>query len=275
MHTIDEVYAHIDWLTLTVPEPREDYQDTVHAWTEIVRREQDAGAILRPATLNGYAGVQAGQAFVGTRPDGAMIQLSGGAADTYLMAAHRAGVAVPRIDLAVTVRYREMHLLIAEGAYLHAMATNSKRPVQTRRKLSIIHNSEGSDTTYIGAPSSAQRGRIYNKDKQSGDEAWRNCWRWEVQFRNPLAAQAAAQVVSRGTLDRNVVQGLVADWFEVRGVTLDVGAPAAPAALPATFRERSDTERQLTWLRTQVAPTVRRLIETGLYNEAIQALGLD
>lgn len=269
-----DVYPHIDWLTLTIPSYHEQYYERVEQWQSIISHEQKQGNLIKPIALNGYTGFGAGSTKFGLRTDGAMLELTGSAADKYFIAAFTQYSSTTRMDIAVTVRFSTEDLSIAKECYANAVETNNSRPNQTKRKLYIISGSDGGDTCYIGAPSSEQRGRIYNKEKQSNEAAWKNCWRYEVQFRNKLAQQAA-EACYAAQMDRSgVVTDMVKRWFLARGVDTPFTANGSMAALPTAFRQGTDVARKLDWLKNQVRPTIHQLIENGWYNEVYQALAL-
>lgn len=119
-------------------------------------------------------------------------------------------------------------------------------------------NEDRGDTLYLGAPASDQRGRLYDKDRESGEETWRSCWRYEVQYRRD-AAMSAVQSIAGAPSAEEKITALVHGWFDGRGVDPHF-RPEYPAGLTPPSRREADDERWLRWVRRCVQPTAARLV---------------
>jgi hypothetical protein len=128
----------------------------------------------------------------------------------------------------------------------------------------IIIGHEAGDTARIGSRKSNYHGRIYDKYRESGEEQYRNCWRYEVECKGD-AARVAARLVS--TMDNHPapIAASVFRWYAARGVQCRF-APDAPGELSPIGRPETDAEGQLRWLARGVAPVVKRLL--ALYPES-------
>jgi hypothetical protein len=270
--TVELVSAGIDWLTMTLPHDRDKNDHWLLRAVHNVRKVAQQGNELKERTLLGYYGVGAGNCFAGQREDGRIAQFTGYHADAAFDDLYLEGANISRIDLQCTVRYKVMPKDIARRAYNSATSANRRLPEQRRRKLYIIVGSDGGDTFYCGSASSAQRGRLYNKEVQSEDPLYTRTWRYEVVYRNDTA-KAIAAVVSGRSLDRaSTVCNIVATWWENRGVSCAHFKKGEGAIVPLFRTLPTEVEAKLLWLRKQVRPTVRKLIELGMADEVSDAL---
>jgi len=191
--------------------------------------------------------------------------------DAYKMLDHPK-VHISRIDLQITVQYNIE--LVKEGRYQYARAIrhNKDLPEYRRRKIHLYAGSDGGDTVYLGSPSSDTRGRLYNKDKQSGDKAYERAWRYEVVYRNANAASVYRYINTTDNEVSAVILSEVLDWYSKRGViVLDVafhGGHTIELPKPPS----TDVERKLRWIRNQVIPTIRKLAELGYAEELMTAI---
>jgi hypothetical protein len=124
----------------------------------------------------------------------------------------------------------------------------------------------------VGSPSSDLRGRIYNKAKQSNEQAYERSWRYEVVYRNEYALRMFRRIIAQVDEAPAIILSKVLEWYYERGiVVLDVGTsgsyPIAPPVAP-----KSDVERKLRWIRNQVIPTIRKLAELGYAEELMEAI---
>jgi DNA relaxase NicK len=131
------------------------------------------------------------------------------------------------------------------------------------------------DTVYVGLPKSDVRGTVYDKHKESLESG--TLWpegsvRFEVRSRRDVAMGILKQLKDCEYVP-GYTAGYVSAWFEARGVLLpvDVAAIQEVRAAPRT----TDVARQCKWLRDGVAPTVRRLLLSGVPRDELMVyLGL-
>lgn len=267
---VESITAGIDWVSCTLPTTGITTDIWVERGLAVLDKIADGGYDIQPRTMQGYYGCSAGNCFVGSREDGHFIQLTGYHANDHFSDIYRPDLHISRIDVQKTVKLTTMDYGIAVEAYNGAAISNEALPVKRRRKLVIITGSDGGDTLYIGAPSSEQRGRIYNKEVQSEDILFTRCWRYETVYRNELATQLAACCPLRADTRAEWATGIVDQWFRARGVScLGQQDNGACVALPIAKTLPSEVERRLWWVEHQVAPTVRWLTERG-YGERIR-----
>jgi len=266
------VYCGVDWISGTLGREELDNQtwlyDCLHALSDI----QAKGNTYKRRSMLGFDGWECAGCFVGSNEKMHYAQFAGKYAnDAYHMMEHPK-VHISRIDLQLTVQYDIE--LIKEGRYQYARAIhhNKSLPEYRRRRIHLYAGSEGSDTVYLGSPSSDVRGRVYNKDKQSGEKAYERSWRYEVVYRNHFAANVYRSLVLATTPPAAIILAETLRWFSERGITvLDVGtedtSPINSPKAPTT-----DVERKLRWIKNQVVPTIRKLAELGYAEELMETI---
>lgn len=273
-YQIEEVRAGVDWLSATMPHEVPGSFGWYTRAEAALRAVRNEGHLVTPRTLNGFAGVGGGGCFCGWNDERYYVQLAGAYADQWYDTLDTSATHYSRLDLQVTVRYREEHTNIAKEAYNALTGDNEGVRARRSTKSYLIVGSDGGDTLYVGAPSSRQRARIYNKAKQSEVAAYQRCWRYEVVLRDELARQwARGGAIVPGTRAEHVC-ATVAHWLGIRGVRVPFdGLPDHLIAMKVRTLP-TDVERKLEWLRKQVAPTVKYLRELGLEEPLLDALGL-
>jgi hypothetical protein len=248
------VHSGVDWLAASCHDPSR------LAWLmEWARQRQsqleEAGNAVKPWSGHGYEGRSVGQVAFAFNGREAICQLSGAEAYASWRTVAENSTNISRIDLASTVRAASRTDALARQGYCDARGARRGRgrPAQ----LSLLVNEDRGDTLYIGAPASDQRGRLYDKDRESGEDQWKRCWRYEVQFRR-LQAKAAALAVAAAPVEADKTAAVVVDWFRSRGVEPPVSL-AGGGGYEAPGARQSDDERWLAWVRKCVQPRARKL----------------
>ena len=271
---VEEIRAGVDWLSATVP-----ITERARGWwatrcKNAIYGIAAEGFQLKERVMLGYRGFSAGNNFIGEREDGFFLQLTGSHAGDYFMALYEPFVRVSRLDIQVTVRFAKMPTNIARKGFHDAIRKNNTLPEARRRKIYVVLGSDGGDTLYVGSPSSEQRGRLYNKEKQSEDPSYSRMWRYECMFRNDAAKAIASEVFKGGTAFATIIQQLVSDWYDRRGISVKPITSIVVPVLPIIRTLPSDVESRLEWVRKQVAPAMRFLIEAGFRSELDELLNL-
>lgn len=266
------VYSGVDWISGTLGREEIDNQTWMYDNLHALENVQRLGNTYKRRSLLGFDGWESGGCFVGSNDTMHYAQFAGKYAnDAYTMLDHPK-VHISRIDIQITVQYDIE--LIKEGRYQYARAVcfNKSLSEHRQRKINLFAGSDGGDTVYIGSPSSDQRGRLYNKAKQSGDATYERSWRYEVVYRNQLALSMFRYLLNQGNAASAVILQEVVNWYRERGImVLDVRNtgenPLAAPKQPAT-----DVERKLRWVKNQVVPTIRKLAELGYAEQLMDAI---
>lgn len=261
--------AGIDWISATVaPGPKSvAYFDL---WNTIALAQHHAGNDLKEWHWNGYDGHSAGHAAYGTRADGAYMRLSAGASAVWWRDVFTIAGRAARLDVQVTIDGLRSGRDLAREAKLLADRAPPRRgrPVEWQYTQT---RSKGA-TTYLGSRTSAQFARLYDKGAERKIGHLTGLWRYEVETKDERAG-AVARALIRSKSSDQAATGFVYHHFNRLGVK-PVFTPPAESPEVAWEHDQTDDERRLRWLREHVSKTVNRLIEVGMKDEVLDALGL-
>lgn len=268
-HVVADARTSCDWLTRTFRDNRirEFVYDDYQIAADILRLEGHETAAW---SWMGYEGMSVGGLSWGHREDTDILRASGGTAERmFSRFAHYQG-GCSRIDVALTVDWPKPVLHIASEAYRKCL---EGRGEGARRTYSLIVNSKGGETLYVGARASDQFGRVYDKAAEQGKVKIGTSWRYEVEFK----AERAAKVLEllRSVSDRSrLYLGVVQGYFKARGVDVPPLADESLVTIDLVAPVRT-VDTQLAWLRTQVRPVVARLQRLGLEAAVCEALHIE
>jgi hypothetical protein len=110
----------------------------------------------------------------------------------------------------------------------------------------------------VGSRQSNYVGRVYDKQRESGEEQYRRCWRYEVECKDDGAKQARETVASAEDVSK-ASASVVAHWFGNRGCNVRY-RPELAVQLPPVGRHHSDLDTWLAWLLQAVRPTVQKCL---------------
>lgn len=263
-------YTGIDWLTMTSEDRK-----TGEAWWALFERYKsevtDTDGHPKEFQNRWYQGWKVGQVSWGFHKDRGWIFVASGEAanaiwEEALPARHR----VTRVDLACDVLLSE----VTEYAK-HSFTLLQQANSNMKRNYSLIENNKGGTTLYVGSRNSAQFGRLYDKGLQSGRQDLGLSWRYEVEFKRPLADAIMQGFASAHPDKRSVaIIDTVMQWFESRGVLVPMDGDRQQMITTTVQKRVTTFDRKLAWLRTQVRPSVKELVEAGLGGKVIDALML-
>jgi len=268
----ETVFCGVDWVSGTLDREELDNQTWLYDCLHALEDVQRLGNTYKRRSLLGFDGWESGGCFVGSNDTMHYAQFAGKYAnDAYHMLEHPK-VHISRLDLQITVQYSID--IIREGRFQYASAIrhNKSLPTYRQRKIRLFIGDDGSDTVYVGSPSSETRGRIYNKALQSGDDAYQRSWRYEVVYRNQHSDSMFRYLVSTGNEASAVILQEVLDWYGKRGVSVLDVEHSGGTAVELPKAPPSDVERKLKWVRTQVIPTIRKLAELGYAEELMETI---
>lgn len=267
--------ATVDWLTCTTTD-----KETGWSWYKIFTGYQGHWAtetgqspIIRPMTRHGYQGRQGEGMFWGVHDrQGYLLVTWGEASDMVWPMTAPTAKRVSRLDLAVTVELPSRDPDLVAKAY--ALNEGSER-----RQYAMIQSSAGGKTLYVGSRQSDQYGRLYDKGVKDMGREPGEIWRYEIELKDKIRNLAVLKdMYDRWRLHglaKEDIAGYVHQWFSVRGVSPKFSARGKGLPPPELEATVSTADKKLRWLSSQVAPTVKQLIDVGLGKEAILALGLE
>jgi len=260
-------YVGVDWSTVTTKEPTR-YAEWKEAFVACAAQEQAAGYKWAKGAILGYKGEQAGRVFLGERSDGAMLRISGSAADKYFWLFSPDGAHTTRIDLCANVVMDLPKTDMLSKMYVKALATPNREGRPT--KLSLLVNSDGGSTLYVGSRSSARYGRIYDKGVEEGTHAPGLIYRFELEIKDVMADQAVRLMAQSSAQDRTMLS-LIHNFFTERGIPVPWRQPAGEGRLNLPYVPQNDVG-SVKWLQGPVASTVARLVGTIGTEATLRAL---
>ncbi|MGI9251403.1 MAG: replication initiation factor domain-containing protein [Pseudohongiellaceae bacterium] len=179
---------------------------------------------------------------------------------------------ISRVDLAVTVELPKPDPRLAQRGW-------DKNATATERQYAMIQNSKNGKTLYVGSRQSDQYGRLYDKGVKDLGREPGEVWRYEIELKSKPKNMALLQsMYDRWRLhgiDSADVTQYVHQWFAVRGVSPKFSARGKGMPRPDLEATVMTAEKKLRWLSQQVRPTITALIDAGLGDAAIRALGLE
>ena len=262
------VECGIDYLTLTSTTAEEAHSLTTKAYglsLEIARE----GNMEKPWSMMGYKGFKVGGLQWGEREDGVIVRLSGSAAfwnwwDFYQECQH-----ATRVDIQVTVRVAQP----TNRVVLHHLK-QCRKFWGTRKdgpRLTHIHDNDGGATLYIGCRQSEYFFRCYAKDVESKLAHYKDCVRYEGEFKDGAARRLLDQLSSEHTGNLAMAEGLVA-MLRVRGCWPLLAIDGWEVA--TSPKNSTDVSRKLEWVAQSVRPSVRFLISHVSIDSVIDCLGI-
>jgi hypothetical protein len=270
VYAADTIESRLDWLTGTVnlEGRRAEARDVV---VDLLDQASARGDEPKPHHWQGYSGLGTKHVFFGNRPDGSLCRLSGPAADQGLSPLAPLLTHVSRVDLCLTLRTEEDRESIIRQAAALAQGPSGVRGVKP--DVETIDHSRKGVTTYIGARSSERYGRVYDKQRQSGDPRYAACLRYELEAKGGYGP-ALVGVVAADTDRRGTVDSILRREFGRWGVPVR-GEPIRDDVRVEYHHDPSDTERRLQWLALEVRRTVEKLGKAGRLVDVYEALGLE
>ena len=261
--------ASCDWLTRTFSDNkiREFVEDDFITSAAALKAEGHETAAW---SWMGYEGYSIGGLSWGRRDDGDILRISGGTAERMFdKFAHYQGNC-SRVDIALTLRWPTPERHVASQAYSRLVGQSD---ATKRRLYSLITNSRGGETLYVGARASDQFGRVYDKDAEQGLQRISCRWRYEVEFKADRAVRVL-ELLQPSRERGKMYLGIVRGFFEPRGVKLPPLADEQEIRVEVLAPPRQ-VDTQLKWLREQVSPVVGRLRRLGMEASVVEALRLE
>jgi hypothetical protein len=268
LHRCKVASATVDWLTCTAS-TKANRDELWFRGLRLLQASKREGEPTSAWHANGYVGWKGPHFGFGTRRDGVCLTLSSFQADDEWQHCIGASENVSRLDLAVDTYFDPPLPSLSRKVYRdsgHVPSLNGKPPKKT-----FYTDTDGGSTVYVGARSSENFGRLYDKGIEQKTHPSGIWWRWEVELKGRVAV-AHADTMSRTDDWRVSIVSEVAHWFARRTshsyTTSDrEGTLVGP-------RQPTSVERQLSWLASGVRPTVASLIERVGVDRVLFSLGL-
>lgn len=256
--------ASVDYVTCTT-KTREASDVLVKRLYDAIGEDYLIGQRRTPWRFKGYHGQSLEGCRYGLRGDEAIVILSGNTAGRLWSEITPVATNVTRLDLAVTLALKSSDEAFAINQY-HALRAGTNGLTN-----SLVVNTRGGSTLYVGSRQSRFYGRLYDKGAEQGGQKGK-VWRWEVEVKKPVSKLVVAQLLKEKDPAAYIVE-YVSNWFLTRGVECVTISTNLVSVMEISSTVQSP-EKTLLWLTTQVKPSVQRLLIDGRRKEVIEALGL-
>lgn len=261
------VNASVDWITCTASS-RDAKRALWKVGERVLNRRESEGENTSRWHANGYQGWSNGATAMGVRKDGCILRISGEEASHEWRDAFAASENCSRLDFAVDCYSDPPVPALSRNIYRdirHVRPLNGRPPTR-----SLILSGDGGSTVYVGARTSEQYGRVYDKGIESKTRPAGSWWRWEVEYKGKLSWLHGSALMR--TDDQGVaIMSNNAHWFRTRTLH-SYPATSVPLNLFVS-KDSTSVDRQLSWLARGVRPTVQALIERLGESRVLFALG--
>jgi len=260
----------VDWLTVTTPTDKQGF-----VLYDIAREYwKQNGATSVEWRNKWYEGRTALGCTWGFGTYGWLLMASGEAAPYVWKKGLLSKSRITRIDLQVTAELDRPVPNLPEDWYNDI---RRQRKYTQRRQYGLIQNTGGGQTLYAGSRQSAQYGRFYDKGVESKSAGSGKLYRYEVELKKPLAGSLADYLITSlqdGIYPEKELLWYVYNWWLDRGVVPVFNPKKTDLIKLTAIKVTTDNDKKLAWLKNQVAPTVGKLIDAGLEDDILDALGL-
>lgn len=259
----------VDWLTATTQS-----QSMGMLWLEKFNDSRQEENQVRSAGVKGFKGMKSGEMSWMYRGYDQRYMLIARSATANRMWPAMVGPKsqVSRVDWAVDVTLDPRQPGLPGEMY------RVLGKVANRWKTAVILNSDLGQTLYTGSRSSDMYGRLYDKGVQMGKLQPGEYYRYEVEIKGQRAREAVGRMQEFETdTDRlpSWISSNVKEFFSRRFVPVAFEADPDLEDWRSVYVRQTDARKRLTWLRTQVKPSVEWLFEIGLGADVLYNLGID
>jgi len=259
----------IDYFTTTAIDPPTSKLLLLHA-EQLCYKEEKAGFFISPWRMKGYSGWQCGRVQWGWREDGAIVRFSGSLAASEWFTLYQDTERCSRIDLQATYRLvGHPKLAVSE---IHTETSNYFAGLRGGPKITLWTDNRDGATLYLGCRQSSVYFRAYNKEAESGDEAYKSCIRLELEIKGGLTSSVIAYLLGSEFVGAGIL-ALLAQYMTDRGISSNL-PPGARGSFYEPPELATDEVKSLRWMAEACRPSVERLIERGRMVQVLDALGL-
>lgn len=268
------VEASVDWFSMTIPIDRYPAADMYYEAQDVIERIADDGNEAKERYLLGHAGISAGNCFAGVGESTYYVQLTGSNAERWWKGLYRVEGHVSRLDIQCTAFFERLPTTF--GVDTFKIANDAAAGKGDKPKWTVTQNSNNKKgySIYIGSKDSEHFAIIYNKEAESGNEHYKNAWRYEVRLKNDYGTKAAYALFSRQNNYQEAIAASVGSWFAKRGIQVPWKGLSSESILAGINTSKTDKDKVLWWMEKQVRPALDKARKLGYYSDACRALGL-
>lgn len=235
-----------------------------------LKKEEARGNEIKTYHAHAGQGIRCGAAeFLGTS-DWYMLRFSSHLAEERWREVVKHSTNVSRLDLQATVRFDPADDNLAEK--VERTMRRFKQAHNRKLMIELRRNDVKGKTLYTGSRQSELYARLYDKGRESRLEHYKAAWRLEVQHNDRAAKHTAAQLLTHDDITAPVL-GHVATYYRARGAVVIDSTRVRLSRMIRPVDDRK-TRSTISWLETQVRPTVLAEAGRGNLAEVLNALGL-
>lgn len=262
-----KIFTGVDYLRVTSPQAP-TYDHWLRLLEPEMKAEHDAGRRAHFRSILGYYGPVGEHFFCGLGEQGAMLQMSSRCAYDHWFEATRYSMKATRLDVQVTWPVDDEPGLYVREMYQIGQLQRPKNGHPPA--LEINDTPSGAKMLISGRRPSELYGRMYDKYRESKQEDYKGCVRWEVEIKGNQAIDILRDL--RESQDHLMMSRLIVhQFFTTRGMQPFWEVFEGMVDHPPIKRTKTD-ETKLAWFINQVRPTVLSLKEHGRVKDAIRAL---
>ena len=178
-----------------------------------------------------------------------------------------------RLDMALTVWLDTYAPNLAVEFQKYAVRYHEEMGWGETRKWPLLIHSRNGDTVYLGSRHSDRYFRFYDKYKRTGDDFYKNAWRFELEAKGDVSRILWQDIQQEGSA-RHIAEREVLARMDKNGVRLNDFPPTGEARKIPYIDTPKDVTSRLKWLQSQVKPALDELAARGYLEAALGVLGL-
>lgn len=272
--TIQEV--GIDYITCTSKLRKSDSSLAAFG-SYLVGLEVESGEREAVWRGHGYHGRHAGQVAYGRRHDTEIVKLSGELASAHWATCLNLSSNVSRLDLQVTVKPAEGSAKRLQRHHREVLRANKGKGRPAGFKC--YYGPDGPECLTLGSRTSDVFGRFYDKWVESCLPYYAGCLRYEMELKRKRAL-AMAQHLDRQPDEGAAIAAEVLKFARARNTQLSIEVDPAtltcgrPANDNESRKQGGRAFKRIMWIENSIKPAVLELVQVGLMQECLVALGI-
>jgi hypothetical protein len=263
------ISAGVDWVTCSAQ--RASKAAALFDFGEdLLAQEEVCGGVPKQWGAKGYSGHTCGAVQVGFNGRDTLVRVSGASARECASELLYFADNVSRFDMQVTYSPKSDPRSYPNVYYGQSPEVFGRRGRPLSRTL--IQNSDGGSTFYLGKGASDQYGRVYDKAKEQKKSSDTIAWRFEVEHKRKSALSWARGWLASADRDSYLISA-VYHWFDERGCHPPFSSISRVNS-GGSDRGSDAQANRIRWLQQGVAPVLKKMALDIGWDEALSLLGV-
>jgi hypothetical protein len=261
--------AGVDWITATRRRDNHFFELANYADTMMLQ-QVNSGDKCEAWNWQGYKGFHAGPVSWGHGTHGAIAVITGPLAANVIDRVAKLADHISRLDYQVTVLDGSFALDPTEDYW--EVADGLPLTTAYPPNLERIQNRRGGRTITVGDRASAKYLRCYNKHVESKGDYPRGSWRFELELKRE-ASENEHSLWAKQIVPLDCVISTVSTFLAQHHLAAPFSSSESHI-IPGRIKRPRDADRILTWLSTQVRPSVEWVCQSRGTDAVRRALNL-